>query len=500
MNPEPVYLAAERSYLTSQLSILYGCLAISNKLDRSSGDATAIRNYCGDETSILNNEIQLLNSEVLATSRLKLEPSMTGYSDNSNADYTHRRFLSDSLYALAYDQSIITNYQGHNTPEQWVLNLHAADTTVVRGKYLGVGVPYNTGTGVTSIVGQTYFAIKTDPSNNRKILSDASTIDGTYFPPSVLYQDTSTAVSGFYTGFTSNGYSASNQITFYLTSVPLFFLRYVPTTFTLEVVPANYLGLTWGSYYTSYSFFDYPTIADLRTALNNVPGLNATSNPSFDTSSTNELIAFGPSPLAPTVILTDSSLNTLLTVVNDSLYNFQYTIDKSGLDIIWDSSHKYYSYDNYSTILAMKSSINYDIPGLDATGNSMYDTSTSRGLKIDTTVAIPPDGVIYSGLRECIVDFWTIDDKNLTDRSDFDSTRIGLINSRLAYLPVRQTQIKNALANEEYLMSLDGSTGNLYDWADNRFNRSVGCEARLKQIEKMAQMNWSSLRVNSRFL
>jgi hypothetical protein len=147
----------------------------------------------------------------------------------------------------------------------------------------------------------------------------------------------------------------------------------------------------------------------------------------------------------------------------------------------------------------MKSDIN-TIFGIDATGDSTHDLSNSKGLKITDSTGISPDATVYSGLRENFVDYHTIDDKNLDDRKAFDLVRITQLNDRLDYLNDREDQIRANMLSEESFMSSDASNiGNLYEWADNRFNRSVGCEAKLKQIEKQIQMSKSGLKVSQRF-
>jgi hypothetical protein len=189
----------------------------------------------------------------------------------------------------------------------------------------------------------------------------------------------------------------------------------------------------------------------------------------------------------------------LFALKTDTTSSFTYYVDTTGLWIDGTS----FSYSSYGNVTTMKSSINGAFPGLDATGNSIYDTSNPKGMIITGVTTIPPntDATLYSGLRECFVNYWTIDDKNLRDRSSFDNTRIFQIEDRLNYLDIRENQIRNTFNSEEFFMSLDTSgEGNLYEWADNRFNRSVGCEARLKQIEKQIQVNQSGLQISKRFL
>jgi hypothetical protein len=168
----------------------------------------------------------------------------------------------------------------------------------------------------------------------------------------------------------------------------------------------------------------------------------------------------------------------------------------------WDSSGKYYSYISYPTISAMKIGINADIPGLDATGPSSNDSSQSVFKQVSNFTAISPDATVYGAFRGPLDAYLaTMDSKLLLDRSFFvDQSRMPETSNRLTFLLNRYTQIIGSITSEEHFRSTDGSTGNLYNWADNRFNRSNGCEARLKQIEKQIEMNQASLNVSKRFL
>jgi hypothetical protein len=399
-NPEFVYLNTERADLVVQCAALYNSLSISNKLARPISDATTVKDMATDESSQIYNEMLVTNKELETLQVFLQEPSMPGYAGAVIADASTRQFQVDSSVAAFYDQTISVDYSGFITPQAWIVDLQASDTTVVHGKDSGFGVPVYI---PISIVGQSDFAIITTDYYDRQILNN--TVDSTMYSPIVVYENDLTAIDGTWLGlFGSYGYN--RDATFQIYSVPLFALK-----------------------------------ADVTSS-------------------------------------------------------FTYSIDSSGL---WIDSTSF-PYSGYGTVLALKSAISA-ISGLDATGDSIHDSSNPRGMLLISTTAIPPDATLYSGLRECLINYWTIDDKNLRDRSSFDNTRISQLDSRLTYLDNRENQIKSSFMSEEFFMSSDTSgTGNLYEWADNRFNRSVGCEAKLKQIEKQIQVNQSGLTVCRRFL
>jgi hypothetical protein len=500
-NPEFVYLSAERADRVTQLGALSNSLGIANKLARPNSDAITVRNMALDESTQINNEMQLLNRELAALQVLLDEPSMPGYANSVVADASARQFMSDSSVALIYDQSIFTDYQGFVAAQKWIVNLQHRDSTVVHGKRLGFAWPNYSGTGVTNILGQTTFAVGIEDNYDRRILDGS--VDGTYFPAAVYYQDTSSPVEGSWTGFAS-GYSVDQTVTYYLNSQPLFTLKPYPETFTVDVTALSAVAVGWSRGITYFDFLTYPTVGDLKTAISLVPGLLASGPGAYDSLPSTDLTTMATTFLSPSVGLADNSSVVLMTVTYDGIYNFAYNVDTSGLGINWDSSGVYLPYTSYDYpygVLAMKYSINTTIPGLDATGDSIHDSSNPKGIVITGSTAIPPDATLYSGLRECFLDLWTIDDKNLRDRSSYDNTRIMQLDSRLRYLDVRESQIKSDFLQEEFLMSSDtSSTGNIYDWADNRFNRSAGCEARLKQIEKQIQVSQSGLQISRRFL
>ena len=143
-------------------------------------------------------------------------------------------------------------------------------------------------------------------------------------------------------------------------------------------------------------------------------------------------------------------------------------------------------------------SVTYADTGLPIPGTwSGWDPAADSSYSNPTNVV-----TFFSGtLRDCIAHYYTMDSQNLNDRTSFVTERLENVNNRIIYLTDRMNQIKQHIIDEEYFMATDGTnTGNLYNWAANRFNRSNGSEARLKQIEKTIEMNQSSLSVSKQFL
>ena len=177
-----------------------------------------------------------------------------------------------------------------------------------------------------------------------------------------------------------------------------------------------------------------------------------------------------------------------------------YSVDKT--DITVDGT--FFDFYDYKTLGLLKTAID-SVPGIDVTGNTLYDSYATGCLISDGTFSTS-DATIFPGIRgvtrggiTTVILYWTIDDQFITDRSSFDAARKINVDNRISFLEDRENQIRQTVFDEEYFMTTDASSGNLYIWADNRFNRSNGCEAKLKQITKQIEMNNSSLDVNRRF-
>ena len=178
---------------------------------------------------------------------------------------------------------------------------------------------------------------------------------------------------------------------------------------------------------------------------------------------------------------------------------FSYSVDKTAINIFWTedttSVTRTFRYADYTSVGAVKEAIDA-IPGLDVTGNSAYDSSDSESFKL-ASGSIPPTVSIYPALRESYLTYRTISDQLLTDRTDFVNDRSSEITDRIDYLiNTREDQIRSHVEDEEFLNASDCGFGDLYIWANNRFNRRQGCYVKLEQIKKLIQANQSALEIN----
>jgi hypothetical protein len=183
------------------------------------------------------------------------------------------------------------------------------------------------------------------------------------------------------------------------------------------------------------------------------------------------------------------------TVITDR----SYLVDRTGINIFWiddtTSMSQTFRYADYITIGSMKTSIG-SITGFDTTGNSSFDSCNSESFRLSSGL-IDPYVDIYPALRSCYVTWQTISDQMLTDRVNFATDRSSLIQARNSYLiNTRQPQIMSHVVDEGILRDSSGGPGDLYTWANNRWNRRQGCEAKLKQIEKQIEANQSALAIN----
>jgi len=491
-NPEFIYLRQELADCSSQRIIAGSSLVSPNlKIRTNDSDATAMRNLCIDEVKQILAEMEHLNVEIAATSQLILEPSMAGYSNAVKADATHRKFMADSSVALIYDSSIINNWMGFGTAQKW----------------LNDWSPYS---DFTNITGQTSLVVTVDPSYDRRILGTGA-IDGNVYYPIVQYLDTNFPDGAWSDDAGPLGaLSGANDATFTFNSIPMFSLNYTPAVdYTIAINPFVGANVSWSASSTFIPFTLNPTVGDLKAALRAIPGIMAYNSGQEDATICSNLAFVGATPFT-SINLLDTGSNILLTVANIGAYNFEYYVDTTGLGIRWNTTQQYeqyYPYSSFSTVLDYKTVIkNGDglslipIPGLDATGDIVNDSSSPIGFVLTPITAIPPDATVYSGMRDGYVYYWTVDDKNLIDKSSFDTSRIDILNNRLAFLDLREAQIRSDVTSEEYLRSNQGCLGNLYSWADNRFNRSAGSSAKVSQVNKQQDTNSSSKEVNLRFI
>jgi len=193
----------------------------------------------------------------------------------------------------------------------------------------------------------------------------------------------------------------------------------------------------------------------------------------------------------PVITLTDT------TAVN----NLRYVTDSSAVILLWEIGINTYKEEYlYSSLLVsdMRTALNNSAV-VDATSNPLYDSKYCEAF-IPTTQFINPNAIIYPGLRDCTVAYQTISDKLLDERISFIDDRDSILLSRIPFLETRESQIYNSIASEGLLLGNDGDPGDIYAWANNRFNRRQGCYARLKQIEAQIASNKSALQINKSFI
>lgn len=263
---------------------------------------------------------------------------------------------------------------------------------------------------------------------------------------------------------------------------------------SLTLIWDNTDGTTFSS---SLLFATYPTIGQLETAVTGVSNFGVTSL--FDPVATYGTLKDGSGSVAAsapgTGLLFDASSPVPLFRLSFDMTSFNYSVDSTALNVHWtedgDATQLVLPYTGYPTVADMKMGIS-TITGLDTTGDPLHDASTMTYAIGSGT--IPAD--IKGGLRPLYVDYQTISDEILDLRSDFIPLRDDTLADRRDFLNnTREDQIKDAVKNEEYFLSLDGGFGNLYIWANNRFNRRQGCDARLAQKEAQIAANESALGV-----
>ena len=406
------------------LNTIYG-LGITNKLDRtnSSGINAALAIYydVAAEIPILAKEWTRLTEQIDSLSTILAETAQVDSVPSSHAhamlmdgsDVTYRNYVN---IAWPYANAIYPGWQGKGNPSgpgAWVLDL-TDSTQIIRGidsNGIGIAQP---AISDTTINGQTTFILQAPhfyTGDDIRILDNTSSGN-----PSVRFNDNGFIVPGTWAGsdWNSYGYSVDNTATFTIGSYPLFAVKPDGTA---------------------------------------VPGPLSYS---VDTSAVR--INYGPGP-------TDASVFFL---------------------------------NIYTTLGSLKTAIN-DMSGVDATGNSSYNSWTSRGIQIASGL-ISPDATLYLGLRECTVDYTTISDYILLSRIDYVTARKYQLTTRIPGLITREAEIRSDVKNEELFSGVDGSTGNIYNWADNRFNRGNGCEAKLVQINAMIERNRSALAISRRLM
>jgi len=233
-----------------------------------------------------------------------------------------------------------------------------------------------------------------------------------------------------------------------------------------------------------------PTIVYADT-LSAVPGLWSGWDPSVGSEySINDQITFTMSSGLLFGIKPDSILVT----------SGNYTVDQTALNMWWVYNSTAYAqtfrYATYTTIGSMKTAISAAL-GWDASGPASYNALNSESFVIASGNLLP-DATMYSALRSSNIAYNTINSEYIDNRTAYVLDRDSTVGGRYNYLAARENQIRQRILTEGVLRDTDGSTGDLYAWADARFNRRQGCNARLSQIEKQIESNLSAQKVNNR--
>jgi hypothetical protein len=269
--------------------------------------------------------------------------------------------------------------------------------------------------------------------------------------------------------------------------------------FTMAVDPsfdrriANYFDIHLP--YTPDSTVYYEPVIRFRDNLDEIPGTWTGWDYSVDVDgsySVNNQVVFTMNTSVP-------QFNIVYTPGDKT--NVRYSTDSSALAIRWEdgttTSVEEFPYTSYTTIGDMRTAINL-VPDITTNGTATVDASSPGFLAASGSITTTN---IYPSLRPAFVDYYTISEKTLSDRTDYVPPRAVSVAGRFAYLDgTREEQIRQHVIDEELLRSLDGEEGNLYIWANNRYNRRQGCEARLVQTEKLIEMNGTALSVNQTLL
>lgn len=250
-----------------------------------------------------------------------------------------------------------------------------------------------------------------------------------------------------------------------------------------------------------FNYLSYPALHDLEVAISAIPGfsvagiydgayhygyLESTSGTLSHLATSLHFSVANPAPL----------FNIFFEIDSPS-----YTIDQTAMNLMWTEHTSPmigdFRYSDYPSIGDMKNALNL-VPGMDATGDLTYDSSSSRAFQIvtDATSITLMDSTVYPGLRPCFVTYSTITDRILSDRTSFVNSRIPQVDGRINFLSIRNTQIHFDLGTEQLLRTNTGDVGDLWTWANYRFNRRQGTEARLSQVEAQMSSNQSALLID----
>ena len=290
----------------------------------------------------------------------------------------------------------------------------------------------------------------------------------------------------------------STQLFLHPNSPAMEILSYNPT-FSSNATALT-LNLSGGSP-RIFNYLSYPALHDLEVAISAIPGfsvagiydgayhygyLESTSGTLSHLATSLHFSVANPAPL----------FNIFFEIDSPS-----YTIDQTAMNLMWTEHTSPmigdFRYSDYPSIGDMKNALNL-VPGMDATGDLTYDSSSSRAFQIvtDATSITLMDSTVYPGLRPCFVTYSTITDRILSDRTSFVNSRIPQVDGRINFLSIRNTQIHFDLGTEQLLRTNTGDVGDLWTWANYRFNRRQGTEARLSQVEAQMSSNQSALLID----
>ena len=239
-----------------------------------------------------------------------------------------------------------------------------------------------------------------------------------------------------------------------------------------------------------FSVLYTPSIVGEMDSSNTIPGVWTGWEVSYDYSLNNQ-ITFTIN--TPTVItLTDAGADPTL----------RYVTDETAVNLLWedlgDTTQEVYRYVDYNSVGAIKAELNSSAK-VSASGSAFYNSNPSEAFELKTEY-INPTADIKPGLRRAYVTYQTISERLLDDRTSFILNRDDpILSDRIDFLETREPQLYNSIASEGLL--LDGSDpGDIYAWANNRFNRRQGSYAKLKQIEAQIAANESALEINKNFI
>jgi hypothetical protein len=177
---------------------------------------------------------------------------------------------------------------------------------------------------------------------------------------------------------------------------------------------------------------------------------------------------------------------TIISPVDATAWGAQYSNTFEKLSGLW-AGPQYIASGDSGTILT----------STDASSWSIRAPSTD-GYSVNNQIVFTGDS---TPLRACVAFYQTISDQQLDNRYDFDTTRIQDLTDRTDYLNLtRLSGIGSSIANEGLLYKTDGMPGDIYTWANARFNRRQGCNAKLNQINQQIASNQSALQVNQTLL